>query len=381
LTEIKNLKIVILQGAFLPIPPALGGAVEKMWYALGQEFIQMRHEVIHISRLYENMPQEEWIGGVLHKRIRGYTTPVSGIYLKWLDLLYTLRAKSIIPLDCDIVVTNTFWAPILLKSHHQKRCFIDVQRMPKGQVRLYHQAARLRANSTPVAEAIRVELPRKQHARVTMIPNPLPFSPTQETNLTDKQAVILYTGRIHPEKGLELLIKSFRNIKSNWQLKIVGPSDLGAGGGGPIYLESLMSLIGPANIIFTGPVYDVEQLNALYREAAIFVYPSIAEQGETFGLAPLEAMAWGCIPVVSGLACFQDFIFHNKNGFIFDHRDKNSINILTSYLILLQKDQNLRLRLAKQALLVRDSHSTAFIAQQFLDEFNKIVMELKVSQD
>ncbi|HEX8350807.1 MAG TPA: hypothetical protein VF598_12665, partial [Hymenobacter sp.] len=103
------MKITILQGAFLPVPPKLGGAVEKMWFALGKDFVRQGHEVVHISRMYGDMPAEEWINGVLHKRVSGYATPSSGLRLKWLDLLYTLRVRAIIPSDSDVVVTNTFW--------------------------------------------------------------------------------------------------------------------------------------------------------------------------------------------------------------------------------------------------------------------------------
>ena len=32
------MKITIVQGAFLPVPPLMGGAVENIWFALGQDF-------------------------------------------------------------------------------------------------------------------------------------------------------------------------------------------------------------------------------------------------------------------------------------------------------------------------------------------------------
>jgi glycosyltransferase involved in cell wall biosynthesis len=46
----------------------------------------------------------------------------------------------------------------------------------------------------------------------------------------------------------------------------------------------------------------------------MFVYPCLAEQGETFGLAPLEAVACGAVPIVSDLSCFGDFITPGVNG-------------------------------------------------------------------
>jgi glycosyltransferase involved in cell wall biosynthesis len=367
------MKITILQGAFLPVPALLGGAVEKMWFALGKDFVRQGHEVVQISRSYGDLPTEERIEGVLHKRVPGYATPASGTLLKWYDFLYTMRARRVVPADSDVVISNTFWAPVLLPAALRRRCIPDVQRMPKGQMKLYKSAARLRANSTPVAEAIRRELPADQHTRVIMVPNPLPFQGPPTLDLRAKLPVLLYAGRIHPEKGLDLLIKAFRQLDTSWKLQLVGPYETSAGGGGTAYLEELKQLAGPANVEFVGPVYDMEALNRLYAEAAVFVYPSVAELGETFGLAPLEAMAWGCAPVVSNLACFHDFIRHEHNGLIFDHRDPRAVELLAEAIARVQADEALRIRLAEQALGVRQTHSTAVIAAQFIEEFGRAV--------
>ncbi len=370
------MKITILQGAFLPVPPKLGGAVEKMWFALGKYFAKNGHEVIHISRAFPGMPSEELIDGVLHKRIRGYTTPSSGVHLKWLDLLYTLRARKIVPTNSDIIVTNTFWTPILFPSFLKIRCMVDVQRMPKGQIKWYTQSSRLRANSNPVAEAIKHELSSNWHNKVIIIPNPLPFDNWLNYNALQKVNVLLYTGRIHPEKGLEILIKAFKQIDSNWKLKIVGPWEVSEGGGGLSYFEFLKSLADESDVEFVGPVFDIDQLNKFYMEASIFIYPSIAESGETFGLAPLEAMAWGCVPIVSGIACFQDFIKNEHNGLIFNHRDKDAVNLLKNAIIRLEEDKSFYSKLANEGLKVRQTHSISYIASLFLEEFKKMADQL-----
>ena len=369
------MKITILQGAFLPVPPLKGGAVEKRWFALGKELARQGHTVVHVSRSYDNLPTEEWADGVHYKRTSGFATPTSGIYLKWLDLRYTLKAKPIIPLDTDVVVTNTFWAPLVLPVHLQDRCMVDVARMPKGQMRWYYRAARLRANSTSVAQAIYREIPVQQHRRVVMIPNPIPFAELPRVDCTAKKPVVLYVGRIHPEKGLDMLLNATRKLSNGWTFKIIGPSEVAAGGGGDAYLAALQRINGAGNIEFIGPVYDPEQLNSYYAEASIFVYPSVAEQGETFGLAPLEAMAWGCVPVVSGLACFSDFIDHGKNGLVFDHRHQKAIDLLAQAIERLQHDTSLRTTLAQQAIEVHHSHSVAVIASSFVNEFEQMNKE------
>src|SRR6478672_4557420 len=133
------MKITIVLGAFFPVPPILGGAVEKVWFALGQEFVRQGHEVVQISRTYSGLPEKEMIAGVHHLRVRGYAQPSSIIWLKSLDLLYSLRVLRALP-PAEILVTNTFWLPILVRRRDRGLVYVHVQRGPKGQMRFYARA-------------------------------------------------------------------------------------------------------------------------------------------------------------------------------------------------------------------------------------------------
>lgn len=364
------MKITIVQGAFFPIPPVLGGAVEKMWYGLAKEFVNQGHEVNYISKSHKGFSDIEREEGINHTRVKGYKVPSSGIVLKILDLFYTLRAIRKISNDTDIIISNTFWLPIVLSSKKQKKCMLDVARMPKGQMKFYTNSGRLRANSTPVAKAIKDEVNAKYFDKVVMIPNTLPFKSNSAIDFSVKEKVILYTGRIHPEKGLDILIKSFDLLYTNdWQLQIVGPYSTATGGGGDAYLQELKQLAKNSNVVFLEPVFDIDKLSEIYSKASIFVYPSVAEQGETFGVSPLEAMSWGCATVVSNLECFKDFLIHDKNGLCFDHRSENKVEILSQYLNDLISSPKRIVDLAKAGLIVNETHSNEKLAAEFLKEF------------
>jgi glycosyltransferase involved in cell wall biosynthesis len=365
------LKILIIQGAFLPVPPILGGAVEKMWFSLGKEFAKMGHEVVHISRKVEYLPDNEVIDGVNYLRIKGFSTPKSGLILKIMDLVYSLRVRKRLPADFDIIVSNTFWAPLVLRKKAIESCMVDVQRMPKGQMKLYKDVRCLRANSNSVVEAIKNELPLAYHNKISMVPNPLPFIPKYEIDFSKKEKIILYTGRIHPEKGLDLLIQAYKQTSKNYKLQIIGPWKISMGGGGKSYLESLKVLAEDAPIEFSEPIFDIEKLNNYYNRASIFIYPSLAEKGETFGLAPLEAMSWGCVPIVSDLLCFKDFIKDGENGLVFDHRSKNAVNQIVNHVHLLGDDLEYSSKLANKAINVRETHSISNIAGLFIKEFEQ----------
>ena len=72
------------------------------------------------------MPDNEQIQGVEHIRVAGYGTPTSLFFLKLLDAIYTLRAIKAIPIDTNIIVTNTFLAPIVLPLLRRAKVYADV---------------------------------------------------------------------------------------------------------------------------------------------------------------------------------------------------------------------------------------------------------------
>ena len=64
------MKINILQGAFLPVPPSKGGAIEAAWYSLGREFGRIGHEVTHVSCNAKDLPNVESREGVRYIRVK-----------------------------------------------------------------------------------------------------------------------------------------------------------------------------------------------------------------------------------------------------------------------------------------------------------------------
>jgi glycosyltransferase involved in cell wall biosynthesis len=369
------MKITIVLGAFFPVPPIMGGGVEKVWFSLAPEFAKRGHEVVMVSRKMPQLPREETIDGVKHLRADGFDTPGSLVWLKFLDLIYSIRAMSILS-DADIIVTNTFWLPILLRNPKRGRVYVQVARYPKGQVRFYVRAARLQAPSRAVADAIEAEAPRLAD-KVSVIPNPVPAVPTSPAPVTSRDKVVLFVGRVHPEKGVHVLIEAFANgVQSafaDWKLMIVGPNETKLGGGGEAYLASLQRAAAKAKkkVSFTGPIFDSAKLANIYRSARVFVYPSLSERGESFGLAPLEAMTHGCPVVVSDLACFKDFISDNETGFVFDHRAA-AVDSLGKKLESAIGDESLLAQVAEAGYRKSTEYSVERVADQFLFDFERV---------
>lgn len=370
--RVEGVRITILQGPFYPVPPVKGGAVGKMWFELGAEFAARGHVVTDVSRRYPGFPDEETRRGVRFMRVP--SVDHSGATLRNLlrDYFYTRRAARVMP-EADVVVANTFWAPLVLARRHGA-IYVDLQRMPKGRTRFYGRAARIRANSSAVERAVLAESPRVA-ARVRVIPNPLPFVPERLPIWNAKRQTILFAGRIHPEKGIELLLEAWARVRAagrlhDWTLELVGPVDPKLGGGGEAWLREVQRRHPSDGVQWHPPVFDVAALNAIYERATVFVYPSLAVQGETFGLAVLEAMAWGAVPVVSQLACFQDFVTPGKNGYAFAHDGADAAAALAEAIEAAARPESRAL--AERALAVRETHSCSSIATQFLEDFARL---------
>lgn len=351
----------------------MGGAVEKVWFALGQEFVRHGCEVLQISRTHPELPAEEIVEGVRHLRLRGYSQPRSLVWLKWLDLLYSWRVRRVLPVS-DILVTNTFWLPLLVRRKDRGRLYVHVARGPKGQMRWYGHASRLQAVSKTIAEQIIAEAPQLR-SKVGVIPNALPFR-IEEVDDRKREQVILYLGRVHPEKGIELFLRSLDRLPAQllaeWKVRIVGPHEVHLGGGGKAFLQRLQKLDprSEAQIEWHGKIFDPQRLIAQYRSSLIFVYPSLAETGEAMPVAPLEAMANGCVPIVSKLDCFRDYISDGVTGFVFDHRgpdpEKNLAERLTA---VLQLGREQILKIGRAARLQAGEFELEKIAPLYLDDF------------
>lgn len=331
------MRITVVQGPFFPVPPLIGGAIEKKWTYLTKQFAKRGHLVTHISRAYPGLPERETIDGVSHIRVPSFDAPKSLAINKCLDLLYSLRVLPKIP-PSDIVVSNTFWLPILLRDDSKGKVYVHVARYPRGQMRYYRHVARLQTLTTPIAAAIQREVPTL-HQKIKVIPNAVPEVFPEAAAIDAFPArtkSFLYVGRIAPEKGLDHLIDAFRlfseSCDSGWRLIVVGPWESKLGGGGDAYFQGLRRKARAIEdkVEWLGSIFDHDKLNEVYRSAGVFVYPSIAEFGETFGEAPLEAMANGLPPIVSALECFQNFIVDGESGYIYNHRVSDPAATLAS---------------------------------------------------
>jgi glycosyltransferase involved in cell wall biosynthesis len=153
----------------------------------------------------------------------------------------------------------------------------------------------------------------------------------------------------------------------------VGPVKQSEGGGGEKFAEELKTQLKGLPVRFEAPVYDPAALAKFYDEAGVFVYPSVAETGESFGIAPLEAMARGVVPVVSDLAVFRDYLEPGMNGMVFDHRTSQAAANLAAVLRELIENLDRRERMGAAARQTAEKFSPAAVADKYLQLFEKVI--------
>ncbi len=424
------MKITIATGPIFPVPAVRGGAVQRLWEGLAREFAKRGHEVTIFAREFPGQASEETVDGIRFVRRGGYAQSTSIKRDLVQCLLYALRTARHVP-SGDVVVTNDFWMPAVLPwlKPTAGRIVVNANRFPKKQYWLYSKCAAFAAVSQAVAEAIRKQTPVAAD-RVAVVPNAIDEvflvrsgergvgsgekeadgirhevertkdqgikGPKDEATKKPKDEVtkglrddwdagqpvrILYVGRIHPEKGLGLLAEALKSMEQGawsrergaWECVLVGPVKQSEGGGGERFAEELKQKVEGLPVRFEAPVYDPAALAKIYDQADVFVYPSIAETGESFGIAPLEAMARGVVPLVSDLAVFRDYVEPGVNGMVFDHRSNRPAENLAAALRELIGDADRRERMGVAARQTAERFSPAAIADKYLQLFEMVV--------
>lgn len=189
-------------------------------------------------------------------------------------------------------------------------------------------------------------------------------------NLSIKDVVVLFVGRIASEKSVDFLIKNHSEIlKKNKNCKLVIVGD------GPD-LEEYKSLAKKQKIensvIFTGKV-PWEDVPIYYNLADIFV---TASHTETQGLTVVEAMA-SSLPVIAlDDESFRNVVIDGLTGFLFKNK-KEYINNMTK----LVNDLELRKNMGNQARINSDSYSSKYFAERVLHVYKLALKDRPLKKD
>ena len=157
------------------------------------------------------------------------------------------------------------------------------------------------------------------------------YPPVTPIRAAQKEPIILSVGRLtaggHNKKHAAM-IEAFRRLQreglSGWRLVLVGS----AGPDDRTYLHSLGSLARPGDVKIH-PNLDRQSLETLYGKASIYWHaagykedlPTHPERFEHFGMAVVEAMSAGCVPVVLNGGGLPEIVEPGVSGWLWDDID------------------------------------------------------------
>lgn len=153
----------------------------------------------------------------------------------------------------------------------------------------------------------------------------------EQYHIDNNDKIILFTGRISKEKGLDVLLDALKEITiDNYKLLIVGGVMHGSNNKDK-YFDLINKKVKPilSSVIFTGYV-DHNRLPDFYNVADVTVLPSIWE--EPAGLTMIEALSCGSPLITTNSGGIGEYVDHKA--------------------VVIERDANIRVNLAEQILNV-----------------------------
>lgn len=208
---------------------------------------------------------------------------------------------------------------------------------------------------------------------VFIIPNGIDVKKFVKKNIqVQKKKKIIFFGRIHKKKGIEILINAIKllpkNFFNDFEFEICGPGD-------QKYIKFILSKIKDSSLgdslKFKNFVKREEKINYLSK-ASIFVLPSF-EEGDSIALK--EALALS-IPVIISKQCRLSIVEKYDAGIVIE-LDEN--NLKESFVKISKKDLTEMGKNARK--LIEDKFDNEFCSKRVLNIYEDINCGSKSSPD
>lgn len=151
--------------------------------------------------------------------------------------------------------------------------------------------------------------------KITVLPNftRLHYKPTDVV----EENIVLYVGRLTPEKGLLELIQSLKQAKTPTKLLVVGKD---GALGQSAFQEQALKAAADAGIEIEVQGWLVgDKLRQAYARAKVVAFSSMWP--EPFGLVGIEAMSQGKPVVAFDCGGIRQWLDHERTGFVVPHGD------------------------------------------------------------
>jgi len=280
-------------GAFSSHAYGVGGGFQALkWIALACQ--KLGHEItIHVRNSPSEAVLAQWPSGI---PMRSYSIGCESEY------------------DVAICVDHFAWSPPLAKRNVAFVFFPqDKLPPPPDGVKLYavsdYTARHIKNRWDVEAETLYLPISKGFYAG-------------------DKEKIILHVSRFtepseYSDKAHEQMILAFKSISRKipgWRLALAGSIDPHQG----FYYDKLQRLAAGFPIDFA-PNWGQKELADLYARSAIYYHATgvslstVPGAQEHLGLAPIEAQASGCVPIVYNSGGMPEVVLDHKTGLLFDN--------------------------------------------------------------
>ncbi len=247
-----------------------------------------------------------------------------------------------------------------------------------GEARVVQRADRLIA-ATATEKAQLIEWYAADPARIVTIPPGVDlsrFQPVSKNLARDFLGMprqgkqILFTGRVEPLKGIDVLINAVAYIQRH-RPELLAETQVSIIGGDPtavrrdpemVRLQELRCERDLCHTVRFLGAKDQSLLPYFYAAADMVVMPS---HYESFGLVALEAMAMGTPVIASDVGGLAHLVRNGETGFLIP---RNHVELFAMHMIELLTDENLQAQLGKQATAHAHNFEWKQVVNRMFDE-------------
>lgn len=396
------MKVAIVTVGELPVPDVKGGGAENLIEHIIEKNEEHKKMDITVYSIYDDKAQEK--GKNFHHTRFVFLNKNKNLFFKRLkrkmiklisdydialeNFSYSKVLKDIKKNQFDVVVIENTMVPylkyakafgkkVLLHTHFN---YIHNE-LPQMVLKNYNKALKISGGIITVSEFIKKQILTAldvSSEKVYVLKNctnlkdfNINFSEDKRTNIRKKyginnEVVLLFAGRISPEKGVVELVKAFKLLnKENVKLVIVGSAKTGETIVND-YTNQVYNEVEAVKdkVIFTGYVSH-EDMPLIYNMADIAVLPSTG-----IDAAPLtifEAMASGLPIITTCSGGIPEYV--NDKCALLSEVDENIISNLKENMEILIRNQVKRREMSKHSY----QRSKIFSTEKYYNDFFDIV--------
>ena len=205
---------------------------------------------------------------------------------------------------------------------------------------------------------------RWQNLNARVLENAVAVSEKQFNKQNSSEKTIIFLGRLHESKGLNEIVQACRTLKSeNFEFRF---NCFGAGELREFFAAEMTEILGD-KFYYGGVISGAEKEKAL-NDADIFLLPS--RYGEGLPMAMLEAMAAGCVVVVSEMASVGAVVKDGENGFTVE--PNNVTQLIEKLKLLLSNEKDLKFLSQNARATIAEKFDLKTYIQELEDIYTKI---------